>query len=47
MIALEVPSLTVFVRTQPMSDANVAAQHQSPIATIQAHYIVVLNGLPH
>ena len=47
MIALEPPSLPVFVSVQPVLDIEVTSQRLSSIAAIQAHYIVMLHRSPH
>jgi hypothetical protein len=47
MIALEPPALAVFARVQPVPDVDMAAEHQSPLATFQAYHIVLADGLPY
>jgi hypothetical protein len=47
MIAPQSPSLQVFVLIERVSRADVALEHLSSIATIQANDIIVLHGSPH
>jgi len=47
MIALEPPSPQVFVPVEPMARADVPSQRLPPVAAIQAHHIVLMNGSPH
>jgi hypothetical protein len=47
MIAPQSPSLQVFVPIEPVSRADVPSQRLAPIATIEAHHVILMNGSPH
>ena len=47
MIAPQSPSLQVFVAIERVSRADMASEHFSSIATIQANDIIAVNGSPH
>ena len=47
MIAPQSPSLQVFVTIERVLRADMASEHFSSIATIQANDIIVVHGSPH
>ena len=47
MIAPQPPAPQVFIPIEPVARADVPSQRLAPIAAIQAHHIVVMNGSPH
>jgi hypothetical protein len=47
MIALEPPSPQVFVPVEPMARADVPSQRLPPVAAIQVHHVILMNGSPH
>ena len=47
MIAPQSPSLQVFVLIERVLRADMASEHFSSIATIQANNIIVVHGSPH
>ena len=47
MIAPQSPTLQVFIPAQAMPRADMPSQYLSPIATIQAHHVVLMNGSPY
>jgi len=47
MIAPQSPSLQVFIRIEPVPRADVPSKHLRPIATIEAHHVVLVNGSPY
>src|SRR6266851_7324813 len=46
MIAPQSPTLQVFIPAQAMSGADVPSQRLAPIATIEAHHVILMNGSP-
>src|SRR5258708_20284134 len=47
MIAPQSPTLQVFVPVEPVLGADVASERLAPIAAIQAHHVVLMNGSPY
>jgi hypothetical protein len=47
MIAPQSPTLQVFIPIEPVPRADVPSKHLRPIATIEAHHVVLMNGSPH
>jgi hypothetical protein len=47
MIAPQSPTLQVFIPIEPVPRADVPSQCLSPIATVQAHDVVLTYGSPH
>jgi len=47
MIAPQSPTLQVIIAIEPVSRADVPAQRLSPLATIQAPHIVLMNRSPN
>jgi hypothetical protein len=47
MIAPQSPTLQVFIPPQAMSGADVPSQRLAPIATIEAHHVILMNGSPY
>jgi hypothetical protein len=47
MIAPQSPSLQVFVPIEPVSRADMPSQHLRPIATVEAHHVILMNGSPY
>ena len=47
MIAPQSLTLQVFIPRQAMPRANVPSQRLSPIAAIQAHHVILMNGSPY
>ena len=47
MIAPQSPTAQVFVPIEPMARADVPSKHLRPIATIEAHHVILMNGSPH
>jgi hypothetical protein len=47
MIAPQSPSAQVFIPTEPMSRADVPSQRLGAIATIEAGYVILMNGSPY
>jgi len=47
MIAPQSPSLQVFIRIEPVPRADVPSKHLRPIATIEAHHVVLMNRSPY
>jgi hypothetical protein len=47
MIAAQSPSAQVFIPTESVLATDVASERLGPIATIEAHDVVLMNGSPH
>src|SRR5260370_31261142 len=47
MIAPQSPTLQVFVPVQAMPRADVPSERLAPIAAIQAHHVILMNGSPY
>ena len=47
MIAPQSPTLQVIIAIEPVSRADVPSQRLAPIATIEAHHVILMNGSPH
>ena len=47
MIAPQSPTLPVFVPIEPVPRADMPSKRLAPIAAIQAHHVVLMNGSPH
>ena len=47
MLAPQCPTLQVFIPAQAMQRADVPSQCLAPIAAIQAHHVILMNGSPH
>jgi hypothetical protein len=47
MIAPQSPTLQVFIPIEPVPRADVPSKHLRPIATIEAHHIILMNGSPY
>jgi hypothetical protein len=47
MIAPQSPTLPVFIPAQAMPRADVPSKRLAPIAAIQAHHVILMNGSPH
>jgi|HubBroStandDraft_6_1064221.scaffolds.fasta_scaffold83442_4 hypothetical protein len=47
MIAPQSPSLQVFVAIESVSRCEMASEHFSSVATIQANDVIVVHGSPH
>ena len=47
MIVPQPPTLQVFIPIEPVPRADVPSKHLRPIATIEAHYVILMNGSPH
>ena len=47
MIVPQSPTLQVFIPIDPVPRADVPSQRLAPIAAIQAHHKVLMNGSPH
>jgi hypothetical protein len=47
MIAPQSPTLQVFIPIEPVPRADVPSKHLRPIATIEAHYVILMHGSPY
>jgi hypothetical protein len=47
MIAPQSPTLQVFLPIEPVPRADMPSKRLAPIAAIQAHHVVLMNGSPH
>jgi hypothetical protein len=47
MIAPQSPTLQVFIPIEPVLRADVPSQRLAPIATIEAHHVILMNGSPY
>jgi hypothetical protein len=47
MIAPQSPTLPVFIPAQAMTRADVPSERLAPIAAIQAHHVILMNGSPY
>jgi hypothetical protein len=47
MIAPQSPSAQVFIPIESVLGADVPSERFAPIATIEAHHVVLMNGSPH
>ena len=47
MIAPQSPSAQVFIPIESVLGADVPSERLGPIATIEAHHVILMNGSPH
>jgi hypothetical protein len=47
VIAPQPPPPQVFIAVQSMLDADVPSQYLTPVAAIQTHHVIVMNGSAH